>query len=83
LFSNPASTNRRERLTVRLSEDDGRTWPWAQVVDPRPAAYSCLAALPNGMGAVLYEAGNKNPYQNIYLARFTLQWLKTPPLPSP
>lgn len=83
LFSNPASTNRRERLTVRVSEDDGRTWPWAQVVDARPAAYSCLAALPNGMGAVLYEAGDQSPYQSIFLARFTLPWLKAPPSLSP
>ncbi|WCJ59807.1 sialidase family protein [Fontisphaera persica] len=77
LFSNPASTNRRERLTVRLSEDDGRTWPRAQVVDPRPAAYSCLAAISPTEAAVLYEAGEKNPYEAIWLARLPLTWLKT------
>ncbi|MCX8157062.1 MAG: glycoside hydrolase [Verrucomicrobiae bacterium] len=77
LFSNPASTNRRERLTVRASEDDGRSWPWARVVDDRPAAYSCLAALPDGSGALLYEAGDKNPYQAIFFARFRLGWLKS------
>lgn len=81
LFSNPASTNRRERLTVRTSEDDGRTWPWAQVVDHRPAAYSCLAALPEGAAAVLYEAGDKNPYESILFAHFSLTWLKSSPEP--
>jgi len=37
LFANPAS-NRRERLTVRLSEDGGRTWPVGRVIAAGPAA---------------------------------------------
>lgn len=76
LFSNPASTNRRERLTIRASADDGETWPWSRMLDSRPAAYSCLAALPDGQAAVLYEAGDKNPYQSIVFARFNIEWLK-------
>ncbi|MEO6811541.1 MAG: exo-alpha-sialidase [Isosphaeraceae bacterium] len=75
LFSNPAST-RRERLTVKLSQDSGKTWPVARVLHPGPSAYSCLAALPKpGMIGCLYEQGEKSPYERIKFARFTLDWL--------
>jgi sialidase-1 len=71
LFSNPAS-NRRERMTVRASFDEGQTWPASRLVDPRPGAYSCLAALPDGSVGLLYEAGDQNPYETIVFARFPL-----------
>lgn len=57
LFSNPASTTGRERLTLRASFDDGATWPWSALLDGGPAAYSCLQALPDGSALCLYEAG--------------------------
>lgn len=75
LFANPASTAKRERLTIRASYDEGQTWPVARLLDPRPSAYSCLAVLPDGSAAVLYEAGGKNPYENLVFARFNLSWL--------
>lgn len=75
LFSNPAST-RREKMTVRLSEDGGRTWPASRVLYAGPAAYSCLAVLPGGDIGCLYERGQKSPYETITLARFAAGWLK-------
>jgi sialidase-1 len=75
LFSNPAST-KREKLTIRLSLDDGKTWPHAKELHPGPAAYSCLTVLPNGEIACLYERGAKNPYETIMLARFTRGWVE-------
>jgi sialidase-1 len=74
LFSNPAST-KRERMTVRLSTDDGKTWPHARVLCEGPAAYSCLAVLPDGRIGCLYERGGKSPYEEIVLARFSREWL--------
>jgi sialidase-1 len=79
LFANPASTTKRERLTVRVSRDDGRTWPVARVVTPGPAAYSCLAVLPDGTAGLLYETGAKSPYERIAFLRFHLDWLEAPP----
>ena len=70
LFSNPAST-KREKMTVRLSRDEGKTWPTPKVLHDGPAAYSCLAVLPDGDIGCLYERGDKNPYESITLARFT------------
>jgi sialidase-1 len=75
VFANPASTA-RERLTVRLSEDDGVTWPASRVVHDGPAAYSSLAALPDGSVAVLFERGDTSPYERITFARLPLAWLK-------
>jgi sialidase-1 len=74
LFSNPAST-KREALTVRASLDEGETWPVARLLDPRPSAYSCLAVLANGQIGILYEAGDKHPYENLVFARFPVDWL--------
>jgi hypothetical protein len=45
LFANPASTA-RERLTVRLSYDEGATWPIARIIHDGPAAYSSLVVSP-------------------------------------
>ena len=62
-------------MTVRLSSDGGRTWPTAQTLHPGPAAYSDLAALPNGEVCCLYENGDGQPYEMLTLARFNLAWL--------
>jgi sialidase-1 len=74
LFANPASTA-RERLTVRLSYDEGATWPVARVVVEGPAAYSSLVVLPDRSIGVLFEQGARTPYETITFARFTLEWL--------
>ena len=74
IFANPAST-RRERLTVRVSEDGGVTWPVARVVHEGPAAYSSLAALADGAIGLLFERGDRTPYERITFARLTRQWL--------
>ncbi len=77
LFSNPANGqfNQRNRLTVRLSYDEGRTWPVAKLLCAGPSAYSCLAVLPDGSIGCLYEAGEKHPYEKILFTAFTLDWL--------
>ena len=71
VFSNTADTTQRRNLTIRLSCDDGRTWPVATVLDPGAAAYSTIAMLPSGELGVLYERG---PYQYITFARVMLRW---------
>jgi sialidase-1 len=76
LFSNPASRTARVAMTVRLSRDEGRTWPVAKVLHAGPAAYSCLVVVPGGDAGCLYEAGEKHPYEKIVFARFALAWLE-------
>jgi sialidase-1 len=77
LFANPSST-KREKMTVKLSRDDGKTWPHARLLHAGPSAYSCLAVLPDGTIACLYERGEKSAYETITLARFRGAWLTAP-----
>lgn len=74
LFSNPAGPGRKN-MTVRASFDEGATWPRGRLLDSRPSAYSCLAALPDGSVGILYEAGDKGPYENLIFARFPVDWV--------
>lgn len=75
LFSNPASA-KREKMTVRMSFDDGKMWPLARTLHAGPAAYSCLTLLlTEGTVGCLYERGDANPYERITFARFSLRWL--------
>ncbi|HNQ87588.1 MAG TPA: sialidase family protein [Verrucomicrobiota bacterium] len=88
LFSNPHTTKRAHRdrvdLTIKLSEDGGRTWPVSRILQPGPSAYSDLAVLPDGTMLCFYESGdpeaprnNGRPwaYSFLMLARFNLDWL--------
>ena len=65
-FSNPASTTSRTTMTVRLSLDEGRSWERRYLVYEGPSAYSNLVVLPNGSLAILFEAGEKGPYEGIF-----------------
>lgn len=73
LFSNPASTSTRHRLTVRLSNDEGETWPVAKLLHEGPSAYSCLTVLPDGSIGCLYEGGENHAYEKIIFAKFSLE----------
>lgn len=74
LFANAASA-RRERMMVRLSQDEGASWPIGRVVHDGPAAYSSLVVLDDLSIGLLYERGTKSPYELIAFTRFTLDWL--------
>jgi len=83
LFSNPAtvgldaegrerpnSRGKRENLTIRMSRDDGATWPISRVLEPGKSAYSDLAALPDGTMLCFCEVDNR-----LRLARFSIDWV--------
>ena len=66
LFANPASQEKRENMTLRLSQDDGQTWPIAHIIHPGPSAYSDLVALPDQRAiGILYEGGQERAYDGI------------------
>jgi sialidase-1 len=69
----PGGRGKRENLCIKLSHDDGKTWPINKVIDPGKAAYSDLAVLPDGTVLCLYEADT-----SIVCARFNLEWITTP-----
>jgi sialidase-1 len=76
LFLNPPGPGpHRREITLRLSYDEGKTWPIAKKLDQGPSAYSCLALLPDGTIGCLYERGETRSDQEISFAKFTLEWL--------
>ena len=66
----PAGRGKRENLSIKLSHDDGQTWPVNKTLDAGPSAYSDLAVLPDGTVLCLYEGK-----ANIQVARFNLEWI--------
>lgn len=74
-FSNPAST-RREKMTIRLSEDDGKTWAKKYEVYAGPTAYSDLIQISGSEIGILYEAGASSPYTGISFKTVPLNLFK-------
>lgn len=58
LFSNTAHPTQRTNFTLRLSCDDGTTWPASQVIDAGRSAYSTITMLDRNTVGVLYERGD-------------------------
>lgn len=66
-FSNAADTKRRDQLTLRISYDDGKTWPKAMLIAKGKteeeskediAAYSDLVKVNKRSVGILYERSN-------------------------
>ncbi|MCX7886363.1 MAG: exo-alpha-sialidase, partial [Verrucomicrobiae bacterium] len=89
LFANPHNLSRRDKkempgkprdrlnLSIKLSLDDGQTWPISKLLQAGPSGYSDLAVTKDGTILCFYEAGEKGPYEKLRLARFNLEWLTT------
>jgi len=75
LFANPASESERVAMTVRVSYDDGKTWPAENLIFKGWSAYSCLVPLPDGTVGLLYEAGGRARYERLEFARLSLDWI--------
>ncbi|MBN2211746.1 MAG: exo-alpha-sialidase [Sedimentisphaerales bacterium] len=71
LFSNPAATN-RTNMTIKLSYDEGDTWPVAKTLYAGSSAYSCLMVEGDYSLGCLYE---RDSYGKITFAHFSLEWL--------
>tara|TARA_B100001115_G_scaffold152216_1_gene122195 strand:+ start:2150 stop:3280 length:1131 start_codon:yes stop_codon:yes gene_type:complete len=65
LFINPADKNKRLNMTLRLSNDLGRTWTRKFLIHEGPSAYSDITKLRNGNVGCLFEAGENSPYEGI------------------
>ena len=70
----PAGKGKRENLSIKLSRDDGTTWPVSRTLNAGPSAYSDLAVLPDGTVLCLYEKAS-----DIVAARFNLEGITGAP----
>ena len=95
-FSNPHNLSRRlggevagrprdrVRMAVKLSYDEGRTWPVHRILEQGFSGYSDLAALPDGRLLCFYERGStdrKNNYRpgRLTVAGFDEEWVRAGP----
>ncbi|MEI6466374.1 MAG: sialidase family protein, partial [Verrucomicrobiota bacterium] len=74
LPATPGGKSARENLSIKLSRDNGQTWPVNRTLDAGPSAYSDLVVLADGTVVCLYEKGS-----DIAAARFNLAWLTGAP----
>lgn len=74
LFSNPGAPYRGE-FTIRMSYDEGETWPVSRLVYQGAAGYSQLGVLSDGTILALFETGRYDLRESITLARVNLDWL--------
>lgn len=76
----PGGSRDRKNLSIRFSDDDGRTWSVPQPLEPGNSAYSDLAVLPDRTVLCFYERGGETDddprtratYAYLTLARFKL-----------
>ena len=57
-FSNPAQTRGRQRMTIKVSDDEGMSWPenWHTLIDEGPSMYSCMTLVGDDHIGLFYEA---------------------------
>jgi sialidase-1 len=79
--ANPGQSRDRRNVSVKLSEDDGQTWPAGRVLEEGFSGYSDLAALSDGTILCFYERGSTdgaNMYRTgrLTVARFDETWVR-------
>jgi len=79
----PGANRARKNLSVKLSYDDGETWPVARLLEDGLSGYSDLAVGPDGVIYCFYEAASTGQSHyatgRLVLARFDLESLRTIP----
>lgn len=71
---NAADKKERKCGTVRLSEDDGETFPYSRILKADSFVYSSLAQLPDGNIGALFEPDTE--CKNILFTKFSIDWIR-------
>ena len=76
----PGTSRVRKNLSVKLSRDEGATWPVNKLLEDGPSAYSDIAVTPAGTILCFYGAGKTPSFSgsSLRLARFNREWLEAP-----
>jgi len=79
-IAKPGAARERKNLSIKMSTDDGKTWPLGKTLEPGASGYSDLAVFPNGRILCFYERWNVPGYANrgyhLTLASFNREWLE-------
>jgi sialidase-1 len=78
-FSKEFNMKARDDLRIRLSYDEGKTWPVSKLLQEGATGYSDIAAGRDGQLYIVYEHvvddGTPERKRNLTFARFSLDWL--------
>lgn len=76
----PGQSRTRKNVSVKISRDEGRTWPINRLLENGPSMYSDLAVTKAGTILCFYGRGTKPGFagSGLTLARFNLAWLEQP-----
>ncbi len=69
LFLNPADSDSRRNLELKISRDEGQSWELLHTVTAGPAAYSDLVQLNSKEIGCIYESGKKSAYEGIFFSK--------------
>lgn len=73
IYSSPSGAS-RENGVIKMSYDDGKTWPVSKSIGDGPFAYSVLTPVKTGVVGLLFEENGK-PLTHIKFTTFTIDWL--------
>lgn len=74
----PGASAQRKNLSIRVSDDEGRTWGHPKTIEETHSAYSDLALLSDGTVLCFYERR-----ELLTVVRLSSEWLTVPPLQGP
>ncbi|MCA1964395.1 MAG: glycoside hydrolase, partial [Prosthecobacter sp.] len=78
--SEPGKSRARKNVSVKISRDEGQTWPVNKLLEDGPSMYSDIIVTPSGTILCFYGRGAKPDFagSSLTLARFNLEWLEQP-----
>ncbi|MGC9055104.1 MAG: sialidase family protein, partial [Candidatus Hydrogenedens sp.] len=77
IFSNPADKKERIKMTVKISDNFGKTWKYQKMLYEGPSAYSSLYSINENEVGILFECGEKSPYEKIVFQKIDIQKILT------
>jgi sialidase-1 len=80
----PGKNRDRKNVSVKISHDEGKTWPIQKLLEDGPSMYSDIAVTHNGTILCFYGRSGENKGSAAFaggrltLARFNLKWITAP-----
>ena len=71
LFSNPDSEKGRINGTIKVSDDNGKTWQWSKNITTGGFGYSCLTQLNDGTIGLFYEGESGK----LFFSKLSMEYL--------
>ncbi len=74
LLQSVPNSMKRKNVSVFVSRDNGKTWPYVKTICPYESVYSSMTELPDGTVGMYYEENPRGPFSMWYV-NFSCEWL--------